>query len=765
MSVSRRNFLKLTSLSVLGAVACNFFPEREFISQSPVHLPEDLVTGTDNWYATLCKQCAEAEGIVVRVMEGRAKKVQGNPLYPTNLGAHSVRCEAGLQALYHPERIAGPLVKDPVLGTLQPIGWDAALDLLRGKLQELSDRRAMLMVTGPLRGNLALLVDRFSKVYGGRHLAFEAMEEAAFHKVTREMLGQQVLPTFDIRNSQYLLSFGADFLSTWTSPVQFARNYGEFRQGEGRERGTFVQVDPRFSMTAANADEWIPIRPGYEGKLALSIAHVIISEGLADDNVIQDMTNGEGAAVLQDFAPDKVAQEIGIPEGLRHRGRRPADVIKDLARDFASHRPKSLAIGGGSAAAHTNGLFNLQAIYALNFLVGSVGQKGGILFNPPPPLKELATKLQVGTAADWRDFARDIEKGDIKVLLVHGANPVQGLPSAIDLRSAFKNGNPFVVSFSSFKDETTELADLALPVRVSLEDWGDDVPDPGPGYEIIGIQQPMVNPLPDLNVPYGFADLLLILAQELGINDTSPLNKDSFLEVLRDSAQKLHQLNRGSVRESDFETFWNRLLQQGGWWDKEARGPATTPPPPKLKELLKLPEKARNPQITGPEGDSIFYLVPFQSLSLTDGRGSHLPWLQATPDPVTSATWTTWIEMNTEVAKEMGLDEGDIVAVEGLEGVALELPVYCHPAVPPGVVSIPVGQSNTSGIQYAKDRGQNLLARLPLKTDPETGALAWASNRVRITSTGRSTKLSKFEGIVPAFAVNEEEAIVKVTRG
>ena len=72
-------------------------------------MPEDLVTGRDNWYATLCGQCAETEGIVVRVVEGRAKKVQGNPIYPTNRGAHSVRCEAALQALYHPDRIAAPL--------------------------------------------------------------------------------------------------------------------------------------------------------------------------------------------------------------------------------------------------------------------------------------------------------------------------------------------------------------------------------------------------------------------------------------------------------------------------------------------------------------------------------------------------------------------------------------------------------------------------------------------------------------------------------
>ena len=128
MKITRRDFLRLASFSTLGAVACNFFDEREFVSQSPVQLPEDLVTGRDNWYATICRQCSETEGLVVRIMEGRAKKVQGNPVYPTNLGGHSIRCEAGLQTLYHPDRIAGPMIRQGARGSGQyaSISWDEA---------------------------------------------------------------------------------------------------------------------------------------------------------------------------------------------------------------------------------------------------------------------------------------------------------------------------------------------------------------------------------------------------------------------------------------------------------------------------------------------------------------------------------------------------------------------------------------------------------------------------------------------------------------
>ena len=99
MKLTRRNFLAWAGLSSIGAVACDVFQEGEFELQSPVMQPEDLVKGRDNWYSTLCRHCPSNEGVLVRVMEGRAKKIQGNPNYPTNQGKQSARCDGGLQAL------------------------------------------------------------------------------------------------------------------------------------------------------------------------------------------------------------------------------------------------------------------------------------------------------------------------------------------------------------------------------------------------------------------------------------------------------------------------------------------------------------------------------------------------------------------------------------------------------------------------------------------------------------------------------------------
>jgi anaerobic selenocysteine-containing dehydrogenase len=419
MKLTRRNFLAWASLSAIGAVACEGFGIRrgELDYQSPARLPEDLVTGTDNWYATLCRNCPSHEGIIVRVMEGRAKKVQGNPLYPTNLGKQSARCEAGLQALYHPERLAGPMRRTGARGSgqFEFIDWPTALASLS---QELQGRGAgMLLVTEPLRGHLGMVAGRFARAMGGRHLGFETEDNLTYRMAVRNIFGQDLLPDFDLERANYILSFGADFLSTWVSPTRWNRGYGEFRQGAGRtRRGILVQVDPRFSMTAATADKWVPIRPGMEGHLALSLAQVIISENLQAPGVTV-----AGLTGLDAFRPEAVADRLGLPEGLG--GVSAPEFIRSLAREFADPRNRpSLAIGGGEAAAHSNGLFNLEAIYALNYLVGSVGTPGGIRFNPASPLPDLPAAPQVGSLNDWVSISNDLRQGRTRLLLIHGAN-------------------------------------------------------------------------------------------------------------------------------------------------------------------------------------------------------------------------------------------------------------------------------------------------------------------------------------------------------
>ncbi|SVD62068.1 uncharacterized protein METZ01_LOCUS414922, partial [marine metagenome] len=274
-------------------------------------------------------------------------------------------------------------------------------------------------------------------------------------------------------------SFGADWLNTWTSPTRYMKAYGEFRQGKDRERGTLVHVDPRFSATAANADQWIPINPGWEGILALGIANVVLSDGLVDGS-IRSSLSPDDMAIIDQYTPEKISSDVGVN----------ADKIRAIAHEFASHAP-ALAIGGGSAAAHTNGLFNMKAVYWLNYLVGSVGTEGGVIFNPEPPVA--SDSKSASTFEDFRNLSQVMSRGEISALMIRGADPWYGLPEDSGFRRATFEV-PFIFAVSSFLDDTTTMADLILPENDAFEDWGSDIPDPAPGYQLIGFQQPVVRP-------------------------------------------------------------------------------------------------------------------------------------------------------------------------------------------------------------------------------------------------------------------------------
>ncbi|MBI4308345.1 MAG: molybdopterin-dependent oxidoreductase [Chloroflexi bacterium] len=752
MELTRRDFLKMAGVSAAGAAlfsACSI-PDRELLMQSPVRIPEDTLAEDESWYASVCRQCPAGCGIIVRVIEGRAKKIEGNPDYPVNRGKLCARGQAGVQALYHPDRIQGPMkrVGERGSGQFQPVTWDQALDDVVGRLKQLRSGNAadtVVLAHEPLRGAMAMLVDRFMQSYGGEHLAYEPMDQAALRAGLKKAFGQDVVPEFDIQNAQYLLSFGADFLETWLSPVRYGRHYGEFRQGQPRRRGTFVQVEPRFSMTAANADVWVPIRPGTEGVLALSIAYVLVSEGLADPQAASAMTGGLGPRALEIYSPPRAEPVTGVP----------AARITELAREFARRQP-SLAIGGGSAAAHTCGSFNMLAVFSLNFLVGNVGRPGGVLLNPASPLSGVPATATTTSFGTWKQMADRLRSGQpkpVNLLLVHGANPVYGLPGEVDFRGAMGKAQ-YVVSFSSFMDETTAQADLILPGHSYLESWGGDIPEPGPGYQTVGLQQPVVNAMYNTR---SFGDVLLTIAEELGPDMARALPWRSVRDMLREQVQGLYQLRRGSVSASDFESFWNRALQQGGWWDLATRG-REAPPAPALPQQVNLPRYA------GSTLDYSYHLIVFPSLSLTDGCGAHLPWLQALPDPISTVVWRTWVEVNAREAQRMGLVEGDIVAVEAPNGRTIEAPVYPHPAMPPGVVGMPAGQGHSAYGRYAENRGGNPLSLVTALTDDETGGLAWAATRVRIRKTGQRIRIPKFEGVVPSIQL-PNLPVVQVTRG
>jgi anaerobic selenocysteine-containing dehydrogenase len=723
MDLSRRRFLQLGGLSALGAVVFNGcdIPEVELQVQSSIDIPEDTVAGGELWYATLVNQGGAPEGIIVRVMEGRAKKVEGNPDYPMNRGKHSARSEGALQALYHPDRIDSPS-HDGVAAS-----WDDSIQALGAAVTT----GKTLVITDPLRGQLGKVVSQFVASAGANHAQFEPLSRIVLKDALSQTFDQERTPHFDIKNAKCVLSIGADWLGTWVSPVSHSVEYGEFRDGghDGEDRGYLIHAESRFSTTSASADRWIPIKPGTEGLLALGIAHVIVEKGLATGDVNKAFKGG--ASALSPFTPAVVADGTGLTEYLGNDSLKATHMIENAAVIFATNSP-AIALGGDSAGAHTNGAFNLAAAYALNQLVGSVGVVGGIQFNPVFPLD--VPQSAVGASLDdWKTTISDMNNGVYSTVIVRGADPVYGLPDHLGFKEALQKIGEVIV-FTSIPNETSNGANWVLPEQSQLEMWGDDIPDPAPGYPVLGLQQPVVRPFKDAR---SFGDVILEVASSVGMNGTWALDMQ---DALRTAARELHKLNRGSVTATSFDDFWVGILQRGGWWDTSAAIGGT------IYQGTPLDVSAySNPEYLG---GGKFHLLPFRSVALWEGQNSDLPWLQAAPDPTSSGVWQTWVEISRNDASELDISEGDILELTNNENKQqINVIAYPMPAIPDGVLGVPMGQGHSAGSgRYARDRGVNVLNILSAVQDKTTNAHAWAATTVTLRKTGNKTRMVKLEG-------------------
>ena len=226
-NLSRRKFLGLVGGTALGAFifeACGV-PEQEFIIQAPVDMPEDYVKGEDDWYATLSETSSHGESLIVRIMQGRAKKIEGNPDFPNTLGKHKTVTETELQSMYHPDRISGPLYRKTSSGNHRPITWKEAKLIINNAT---SSQGTKTIITKPIRGLNRGLVEKYASMKNMKHLSLASLRDNSMYETTKDVFGTNDLPYFDIKNSDLIISFGLDFLGTW-GPVEYEYQFGKFR--------------------------------------------------------------------------------------------------------------------------------------------------------------------------------------------------------------------------------------------------------------------------------------------------------------------------------------------------------------------------------------------------------------------------------------------------------------------------------------------------------------------------------------------------------
>ena len=690
--MERRRFLTVlgaTGGAAAAASACDIGPEPTEHLVPYVVPPENQVPGTATYYATTCRECAAGCGLHAKVREGRVIKLEGNPESPINQGRLCSRGQAGLQGLYNPDRVTDPMVRGPS-GEWQKVSWEDAIGRLQAKVKEARGKE-IAFVTGLESGSFGELVDAWMKQVGGRHVTYEPFAFEALREGNRLTFGTPAIPWHDFANARYIVSFGADFMETWLSPVGYQNGFTRahaFESGRDGSMAKFVSVAPRLSLTGMSADEWIPAKPGMEFMLALAMAQVIVAERLA-----ATPADARGLERLLP-APQQVAPLVGME---------PRDVRR-LAREFAASKG-GLAVAGGVATQYGSGAHVLAAaVNLLNYVAGQVGKT--VKFGPNHALQG------AGSFKQLTDLVGDMSAGKVAVLLVHGANPGHSLPAAF-AQGLARVG--YKVSFSSYLDETAAASDLILPDLHPLEQWNDSRPRAG----AYALQQPVMQPVFPNTRHTG--DVLL---QASGSAST-------FKEYLQIHWRTLHQrYGRGR----GFDDFWNDALQHGGVYaDASAQSVRLVPGIAQLVGGL-----------AGSGGASEEHLlIAFPSTALYDGRGANKPWLQELPDPVSKITWHGWVEVHPDTAARWQVANGDILLLTSPHG-AVRAPAWITPGVRRDVLAVPTGQGHKAYGRYAKDRSFNafeLLSDQP--TDFGGRAFAVA---VTVTKTGDHRRLATVEG-------------------
>ncbi|HTY53629.1 MAG TPA: molybdopterin-dependent oxidoreductase, partial [Candidatus Binataceae bacterium] len=654
--VSRRTFLRIAAAA--GAVASVPGCKPAARQLIPYVIPDNtLIPGVASFYAGVCGQCPAGCGTVARVREGRVIKLEGNPNDPISGGALCARGQASLQGLYNPDRLARP--NQRANGKLDSISWDAAYKLMTERLHAASGagkNRVALMGT-PAGPTLSAIFATWLRAWNSdRLISYQALNDEPAHAAARTCYGRDDLPVYQIDTADVVLSFGADFLETWGSPVEMTRQYAQFRaprtNGNQTTIGYSAYVGPRFGLTAAKCDEWVAARPGAEAAVALAVLHELAAQGGAS-------AAGVDLKAIQSFAasydPASVAQNSGVS----------AQTISRIAKRFAD-APSAVALAG------TEDPTTHVAAMLLNAVKGNIGKTVRFL--------EAAKPQPLTNAQDMAAVIEAMRSSTIDVLVVTGVNPLFTMGADTGFAEAIKHV-PFVIWCGEVPDETAQSAHLLLPIHHPLETWGDEMPRPG----VMTLGQPAMQPVFE-SKPLG--DILLDSARAGTAQGEIWQNTASAVEA---NWRDLHK--QAGVGES-FDDFWEKARRAGGWFEEAKVAQVGLKP-----EALQTP-----PKIEAPTAG--LTMVAYPHVLLYDGRGADKPWLQEIPEPVSQIVWDSWAEIHPATAKRLQVEEGDIVELRSPHG-RIEVAAHLFERAQPDVIAVPIGQGHVSYGRYATERGCN----------------------------------------------------------
>lgn len=695
--MDRRTFLKLAGMgSIAFAGGCTSDSDKTLFAQ--IQADNDMTPGEATWYASVCRECPAGCGVIAKNREGRVIKLEGNPLHPVNRGKLCMRGQAALQGIYHPDRLNTPLLQKD--GSWQPIGFEKAVTLIKeafaGSTKKDTGRIGMLTETTGSSLN-ALFKDTLNKWESDAPLTFEPFAYESLKYAHSLIFGSPVLPSYHMDQADLIIGFGADFLETWLSPVEYAVKFKSMHAVKDRQKSTFVQVSPFQSLTCANADFWLPCPAGHEAMIALFLIKNVLekrSGGLPRSFKKALISQTEGLTV------ETVAGKTGIDA---------SDLIALTKRLLSSKKP--LVLGTGSASTGDSAVAVDLAATLLN-----------VMLDEDLSLYDFNNRHHVETAnkrSEVLHFFESIKNGKMDVLLLHNTNPAATLPHDSGVLEALQQKEMFTVSFSNFMDETARLSDLVIPFQLPLETWDT--------YEgKTGMTATLQPAMGKWTKHPSMGDLFIKLANNGAFApDYKTHVKD---KLASDNSMKgpldlIKAFQRGGVFSGDGERFDIDMAMD--------------------HNILDILRKDLEALDTMDKDRKTFMAVP--SIRYFDGRGAGKPWLNEIPDSVTQVAWQTTAMVHPDTMSDLGLKEGRVASLSTDAGT-LEVPVYEYPGVHINTVAVAMGYGHDTVGRYSRGNGKNPLALLKAATVADAGCPIYMADLKTAKDTGKTIKLASTSG-------------------
>ena len=698
LRMNRRTFLKIASMgSVAFAAGCSADSKSNLYTM--VEATEDMVTGKATWYASTCRECPAGCGVLAKNREGRVIKLEGNPLHPVNQGSLCMRGQAALQGHYNPDRLMQPQLKTK--DGWKEISFYDAKSLIRQKVETAyrgGHNRVAMMTETVGQAQLDVFTSVLQQLDSAPPFVFEPFAYESVKFAYRQLFGKAILPVLHMDKADFLLGFGADFLETWLSPVEYARKFKAMHgYGDGR-KGLFIQVSPFQTLTAANADRWVSCRPGSEAAILLGLV-----KGLATSDYNKKVNQKVVKALsglLENITPDGIAELSGVSASDQ------AMLVKKLAE--AKH---PLVLGAGACGEGAQASATEMAVLLLNLVLDS-----------DLTLFDFNNRHRVeiaDTRAAILDAFASLEKDKTAVVFLNNVNPVYAMPGNGKIAESLASDSRFTVAFANFMDETASIADLVFPVQMALETWD--------AYEsnsqTLSTLQPAMGKI--TQAP-SLGDVMLDLAPVASTED------DSYL------ARVTQTVLQGKEKGDQTSTRWLQTIQRGGRFAAEKSGRT---PKPNLRALGPL--KAYVEAFS--QADEAIVLLTPPSIRFFDGRGANRPWLIETPDTLTQIPWQTTMMVHPDTMASEGLEEGDLVTL-ATDTDEIEVPAYATTGIFPGAVAVSVGQGHTVYGRWASDQGVNPTMLLSSEIDENSGAPFFSGVLKVMQKTGRRLKLATTSG-------------------